>query len=198
MAKRIFDIFVSFVLLLLFMPVMLVIAIMLLWEDRDKVFFIQPRTGRQGKLFNLLKFKTMSDQYDADGLPLADELRLTPFGAALRKTSLDELPQLINVLKGEMSLVGPRPLLPEYIPLYSEEQYRRHDVLPGITGLAQVKGRNSIDWATKFKYDVWYVRNQNFYLDVKIMFLTIKPMLYRENINFQNDVSTEKFTGTQP
>ncbi|WP_339903949.1 sugar transferase [uncultured Cyclobacterium sp.] len=197
MGKRIFDLFVSLIILLLFIPVMLVIAVLLLWEFNGKVFFIQSRSGKKGKPFKLLKFKTMRDQKGPNGLPLSDEMRLTPIGAGLRKTSLDELPQLINVLKGEMSLVGPRPLLPEYLPLYSEEQNKRHNVLPGITGLAQVKGRNSIDWPTKFKYDVWYVRNQNFYLDLKIMFLTIKPILYREHIDFQNEVSTEKFTGTQ-
>ncbi|MDO6440373.1 sugar transferase [Cyclobacterium sp. 1_MG-2023] len=197
MGKRIFDLFVSFVLLLLFLPLMLLIALLLLWEFKGKVFFIQSRSGKMGKPFKLLKFKTMADQCGPNGLPLADELRLTSIGIALRKTSLDELPQLINVLKGEMSLVGPRPLLPEYLPLYSEEQNKRHEVLPGITGLAQVKGRNSIDWSTKFKYDVWYVRNHNFFLDLKIMFLTIKPLLYRENVDFQNEVSTEKFTGTQ-
>ena len=197
MRKRIFDLFVSLVLLLLFLPLMLLIALLLLWEFKGKIFFIQSRSGKKGKAFKLIKFRTMADQYAQNGLPLADELRLTPIGIALRKSSLDELPQLINVLKGEMSLVGPRPLLPEYLPLYSKEQSKRHDVLPGITGLAQVKGRNSIDWPTKFKYDVWYVRNQSFILDLKIICMTIKPILYREHIDFQNEVSTEKFTGTQ-
>ena len=137
----------------------------------------------------------MSDTCSADGHLLADAYRLTPIGSGLRKTSLDELPQLINVIKGEMSLVGPRPLLPEYLPLYSSEQNKRHEVLPGITGLAQVKGRNTIDWNTKFKYDVWYVRNKNFLLDLKILLWTVKPILMRENINFNNTVSAEKFTG---
>ncbi|EPR69953.1 sugar transferase [Cyclobacterium qasimii] len=195
MGKRFFDIVVSFALLLVFIPVMLVIAVLLFWKYKGQVFFIQPRTGKNGVIFNLLKFKTMSDGRMADGTLLADEHRLTPMGASLRKTSLDELPQLINVLKGEMSLVGPRPLLPEYLPLYSLEQKNRHNVLPGITGLAQVKGRNNIDWKTKFKYDVWYVRNRNFFLDLKIMVLTIKPILKRENVDFQNAVSTAKFTG---
>lgn len=197
MGKRIFDLSISFVLLLFFIPLMLLIGLLLFWEFKGKVFFIQSRSGKKGKPFKLLKFKTMADQYGSDGLPLADELRLTPMGIALRKTSLDELPQLINVLKGEMSLVGPRPLLPEYLPLYSKEQSKRHDVLPGITGLAQVKGRNSIDWPTKFKYDVWYVKHQSIFLDLKIICMTIKPILYREHIDFQNEVSTEKFTGTQ-
>jgi len=196
MSKRIFDLFVSFVLLVFFLPVMLVIALLLLWEYQGNILFIQPRSGKKGKPFKLFKFKTMADHFGKDGLPLPDELRLTPIGRALRNTSLDELPQLINVLKGEMSLVGPRPLLPEYLPLYSEEQSKRHDVLPGITGLAQVRGRNSIDWPTKFKYDVWYVKNQHFLLDLKIMFLTLKPLLFRENIDFQSDVSMKKFTGS--
>ena len=195
MSKQIFDIVVATCLLLFFIPVMLLIGLLLFWKNKGKVFFVQPRTGKNGKLFNLLKFKTMSDGYDTDGTLLSDELRLTPIGTMLRSTSLDELPQLINVLKGEMSLVGPRPLLPEYLPLYSLEQNSRHNVLPGITGLAQVKGRNNIDWKTKFRYDVWYVRNRNFSLDLKIMVLTIKPFLKRENIEFQNNVSTAKFTG---
>ena len=197
MGKRFFDIIVSFGVLIIFIPVMLVISLLLFWTYSGQVFFVQPRTGKNGAIFNLLKFKTMSDVCRADGTLLPDEYRLTHIGASLRKTSLDELPQLINVLKGEMSLVGPRPLLPEYLPLYSLEQNNRHKVLPGITGLAQVKGRNNIDWKTKFRYDVWYVKNNNFYLDLKIMILTIKPILKRENIDFQNNVSTEKFTGQE-
>jgi len=195
MSKRVFDLIVSFALLIIFIPVMLVISALLFWEHGGQVFFVQPRTGKNGAIFNLLKFKTMSDGCRADGTLLPDEYRLTPIGDSLRKTSLDELPQLVNVLKGEMSLVGPRPLLREYLPLYSLEQNKRHKVLPGITGLAQVKGRNNIDWKTKFRYDVWYVGNKNFYLDLKIMILTIKPILKRENIGFQNNVSAEKFTG---
>ena len=195
MTKRLFDLIVSFVLLVFFIPIMLLISVVLFWEYKGKVFFIQKRTGKNGNIFYLLKFKTMSDTCSDDGRLLADEYRLTPIGAGLRKTSLDELPQLINVIKGEMSLVGPRPLLPEYLPLYSSEQNKRHEVLPGITGLAQVKGRNTIDWNTKFKYDVWYVRNKNFLLDLKILLWTVKPILMRENINFNNTVSAERFTG---
>lgn len=195
MTKRLFDLIVSFVLLVFFLPLLLLISVLLFWEYKGKVFFIQKRAGKNGNIFYLLKFKTMSDTCSDDGRLLADEYRLTPIGAGLRKTSLDELPQLINVIKGEMSLVGPRPLLPEYLPLYSSEQNKRHEVLPGITGLAQVKGRNTIDWNTKFKYDVWYVRNKNFLLDLKILLWTVKPILMRENINFNNTVSAEKFTG---
>jgi lipopolysaccharide/colanic/teichoic acid biosynthesis glycosyltransferase len=174
---------------------MVVIGAVLFWKFRGKVFFIQQRTGKNGINFNLFKFKTMSDTCHADGTLLSDESRLIPFGRMLRKTSLDELPQLFNVLKGEMSLVGPRPLLPEYLPLYSREQNKRHRVLPGITGLAQIKGRNSLNWYTKFRYDVWYVENKTFWLDLRIMALTVAPMLKRENIDFQNNIGMEKFTG---
>ena len=197
MSKRFFDIIVSFVLLIIFSPVILIISLLLFWNCSGQVFFVQPRTGKDGVIFNLIKFKTMSDSFGLDGTPLSDEDRLTPIGASLRKTSLDELPQLLNVLKGEMSLVGPRPLLPEYLPVYSLEQNKRHMVLPGITGLAQIKGRNNINWITKFKYDVWYVKHKNFYLDLKIMILTIKPIVKRENINFQNNIGSEKFTGQE-
>jgi lipopolysaccharide/colanic/teichoic acid biosynthesis glycosyltransferase len=195
MQKRLLDLFVSFVLVLIFIPFMVLIATVLFWEFKGNILFVQQRTGKNGMNFNLLKFKTMVDTCGADGLLLPDECRLTSFGRMLRRTSLDELPQLFNVLKGEMSLVGPRPLLPEYLPLYSMEQNKRHQVLPGITGLAQVKGRNSLDWPSKFRYDVWYVENRSFWLDLKIMAMTVVPMLKRENIDFQNNVGMEKFTG---
>ena len=195
MRKRLIDLFVSFVLGIISIPFMVLIATVLFWESKGNILFVQQRTGKNGINFNLLKFKTMADTRRADGLLLPDECRLTSFGRVLRRTSLDELPQLFNVLKGEMSLVGPRPLLPEYLPLYSKEQNKRHQVLPGITGLAQVKGRNNLDWRTKFRYDVWYVENRSFWLDLKIMAMTVAPMLKRENIDFQNNVGMEKFTG---
>ena len=195
MVKRLVDVFVSLFLLIVFIPFMVLIAAKLNWEFKSKIFFIQQRTGKNGVQFNLIKFKTMTENCSLDGKLLPDHCRLTSFGKMLRKTSLDELPQLLNVLKGEMSLVGPRPLLPEYLPLYSTEQNKRHQVLPGITGLAQVKGRNSLDWPTKFRYDVWYVENRNFWLDLKIMAMTFAPLIKGENIDAQNHVGMEKFTG---
>jgi lipopolysaccharide/colanic/teichoic acid biosynthesis glycosyltransferase len=159
------------------------------------IFFIQPRPGKNGKVFLLLKFRTMSQVADSSGQLLSDQLRLTKLGKLLRKLSLDELPQLINVLRGEMSLVGPRPLLVEYLPLYSREQARRHDVLPGITGWAQINGRNSLSWDEKFKLDVWYVDNQSFFLDLKILFLTLKKVLIREGISANGEATMTKFTG---
>jgi lipopolysaccharide/colanic/teichoic acid biosynthesis glycosyltransferase len=195
MAKRFVDLGFSFALTVILLPVVLIITAILFWEFKGKIFFVQQRTGKNGVIFNLHKFRTMNEACGSDGELLPDHLRLTSFGSMLRKTSLDEVPQLINVMKGEMSLVGPRPLLPEYLPLYSLEQNKRHRVLPGITGLAQVKGRNSLDWPTKFRYDVWYVDNQNFWLDLKIMIKTIAPLLKRENIDAQNRVGMEKFTG---
>lgn len=196
MIKRLFDVVVSAMGLLLLSPIIAVVA----WQVRRKlgspVLFRQVRPGLNGKPFEMVKFRTMRDAVDALGNPLPDSERLTPFGAFLRSTSLDELPELWNVLKGEMSLVGPRPLLMEYLPLYSAEQYRRHEVRPGVTGWAQVNGRNALSWEEKFKLDVWYVDNRSFWLDLKILFLTIKKVFIREGISGEGEATMSKFTGS--
>lgn len=169
----------------------------LFFLNNGKPFFIQPRPGKNEKIFKLIKFKTMNDKRDKLGYLLPDEKRLTVVGKFVRKTSLDEIPQLINVIKGDMSLVGPRPLLVEYLPLYNEEQKRRHEVKPGITGWAQVNGRNAISWEEKFKYDVWYVDHLSFILDLKILLLTIKKVFKREGISSTNAATMERFTGSK-
>lgn len=193
--KRLFDIVVALSLLLLLSPVMLVVALMV-WRFLGRPLLLQQvRPGLHGKPFRFLKFRTMSEETDEHGQLLPDEMRLSAFGKRLRSSSLDELPQLINVLKGEMSLVGPRPLLMEYLPLYSPEQSRRHLVRPGITGWAQVNGRNAISWEEKFALDVWYVENQSFFLDLRILFMTVMRVLKRSGISQQGEVSAKKFTG---
>ena len=161
------------------------------------VLFSQVRPGLSGKPFKMIKFRTMKDAVDAEGKPLPDSERLTPFGQFLRSSSLDELPELWNVLKGDMSLVGPRPLLMAYLPLYSPEQYRRHEALPGITGWAQINGRNSLGWDEKFKLDVWYVDNQSLWLDIKILFMTVKKVLARDGITAEGEATTYPFTGNK-
>ena len=193
--KRIIDFIVSLIGLLLLSPVLILVTIGLYFANAGRSFFIQQRPGKKGQLFKILKFKTMNDKKDANGNLLSDADRLTKMGRFIRKTSLDEIPQLLNVLRGDMSLIGPRPLLPEYLSLYSLEQNRRHDLKPGITGWAQVNGRNAISWQQKFKYDVWYVENLNFILDCKILFLTLKKVLIREDVNLNNQVSSEYFNG---
>jgi len=194
--SRVFNCMLAFVALVLLAIPLLV----LFWQVRRKlgspVFFRQTRPGLKGKLFEMVKFRTMTDKTDLNGQLLPDEDRLPPFGRCLRASSLDELPELWNVLKGEMSLVGPRPLLVEYLPLYTPEQARRHDVRPGITGWAQVNGRNAISWEEKFKLDVWYVDNQSLWLDLKILWLTIKKVLVRDGISAQGDATMPKFTGS--
>lgn len=194
--KRLFDIIASLVGLILLSPVIAIVA----WQVRRKlgspVLFRQVRPGKDAKPFEMIKFRTMLDAVDAHGKPLPDAERMTPFGSFLRSSSLDELPELWNVLKGEMSLVGPRPLLMEYLPLYSAEQYRRHELRPGITGWAQVNGRNAISWEDKFKLDTWYVDNQSFWLDIKIIFLTVKKVFVREGISAEGEATMSKFTGT--
>lgn len=160
------------------------------------VFYRQERPGKDGKPFEMVKFRTMRDLNDKDGMPLPDKQRMTSFGSFLRSSSLDELPELWNVLKGDMSLVGPRPLLVEYLPLYSQEQYRRHEVKPGITGWAQVNGRNTLSWEEKFKLDVWYVDHLSFWLDIKILFLTVKKVLMKDGINANGEATMSKFTGS--
>lgn len=196
MTKRVFDIIASAIGLLLLSPVIAVIAFQIRRKLGSPVLFRQVRPGKDGKLFEMVKFRSMRDGYNADGELLPDSERMTKFGGFLRSTSLDELPSLWNVLKGEMSLVGPRPLLVEYLPLYNKEQARRHEVRPGITGWAQVNGRNAISWEDKFKYDVWYVDNQSFMLDIKILFLTIKKVFVREGISGEGEVTMSKFEGS--
>ena len=194
--KRMFDLFVSIFVLIGTSPVLFVIVIGLVYVNKNTgIFFLQKRPGKGGKLFHLIKFKTMTDERDAAGNLLSDADRLTPIGRFIRSTSLDELPQLINVLKGEMTLVGPRPLLPHYLSLYSPEQARRHEVRPGITGWAQVNGRNAISWTEKFKLDVWYVDHLSFVLDMKILFLTVKKVFVREGISSKTSVTMEMFNG---
>lgn len=193
--KRAFDIVVSGGLLLLLLPLFLLISILVRYKLGSPVFFRQARPGREGRLFELIKFRTMLDGYDSMGNELADEHRLTDFGRFLRATSLDELPELWNVFKGDMSLVGPRPLLAEYLSLYNSEQARRHEVRPGITGWAQVNGRNNLSWEDRFKMDVWYVDNQSFWLDLKILLMTVKKVFLREDINQDGHATAEKFKG---
>ncbi|ELB2052187.1 sugar transferase [Vibrio parahaemolyticus] len=193
--KRLFDFCASLFGLILLSPIIALVA----WKIRKNlgspVLFRQTRPGLHGKPFEMVKFRTMKDAVDAQGNPLPDSERMTPFGDKLRNSSLDELPELWNVLKGEMSLVGPRPLLMQYLPLYSKEQARRHEVRPGVTGWAQINGRNAISWEDKFKLDVWYVDNHNLLLDIKILFLTVKKVFVKEGISADGHVTIEPFTG---
>jgi len=193
--KRIIDFTLSVIGLLVFSPLLLVLFMMLAFANGGKVFFWQDRPGRNGKVFRLFKFKTMNDRTDSTGKLLPDKDRLTGIGRFIRSTSMDELPQLINVLKGDMSLVGPRPLLVKYLPLYTPEQARRHEVRPGITGWTQVSGRNSLSWEEKFKLDVWYVDHLSFALDIKILWLTLIKVLKREGINQAGQATMEAFKG---
>ena len=194
--KRLFDVVVSALLIVLLSPVLLLIALAVRVSMGSPVLFKQVRPGLNGQPFTMYKFRTMIEARDQDGKLLPDEQRLTKLGRFLRSTSLDELPELFNVLKGEMSLVGPRPLLMEYLPLYTPEQARRHEVRPGITGWAQVNGRNAITWEEKFKYDVWYVDNQSFWLDLKILFLTVLKVLRREGISAHGHATMPFFQGS--
>lgn len=193
--KRLFDIFVSAGVLLVFLPILAIVALLVRINLGAPILFRQTRPGLDGKPFLMMKFRTMLDAVDDQGQPLSDAERLTPFGAFLRSSSLDELPGLINVLKGDMSLVGPRPLLMEYLPLYSPEQARRHHVRPGITGWAQVNGRNSLSWKDKFALDTWYVDNRSFWLDMKILWLTVRKVLVRDGISAEGEATMTKFTG---
>ena len=194
--KRIIDIIGSLAGLIILSPVFLIVSVLVYCKLGSPIFFTQERVGKDGKIFKMIKFRTMLDSTNKFGELLDDEERLTPFGKKLRSTSLDELPELINVLKGDMSLVGPRPLLVEYIPLYSKHQFRRHEVNPGITGWAQINGRNSIDWETKFDLDVEYVDKFNLIMDIKILFLTVLKVIKRDGINQEGNATMEKFTGT--
>jgi len=194
--KHIFDLIAAFLGLLLLLPIMTLAALMVRSKLGAPILFKQPRPGLNGRVFYMLKFRSMTNECDTDGNLLSDEVRLTKFGKFLRSTSLDELPSLWNVLKGDMSLVGPRPLLMEYLPLYSTQQARRHEVKPGITGWAQINGRNAISWDEKFDLDVWYVDNQSVWLDVKILWLTVKKVIARDGISQNNHVTMDKFRGS--
>jgi len=193
--KPLFDRAVALVGLIVASPVILLAMFALLLANKGNIWFLQPRPGKGGKIFKVIKFKTMTDERDTNGVLLPDDRRLTATGKFIRKTSLDELPQLVNVLKGDMSLIGPRPLLVEYLPLYNAEQRRRHDVRPGITGWAQVNGRNAISWQQKFAYDVWYVEHISFILDMKILFMTVLKVFKAEGISSETSVTMEKFRG---
>lgn len=193
--KRFFDFTVALFGCILLFPIFVVATICLYFANQGKPFFFQVRPGKKEKLFKIIKFKTMNDKKDANGDLLPDSERLTKVGSFVRKTSIDEIPQLINVLKGDMSLIGPRPLLPAYLPLYNEMQKKRHDVRPGITGWAQVNGRNAISWQQKFEYDVFYVNNISFMNDMKIIFLTVKKVVVREGIAAEGMATTEAFKG---
>lgn len=194
--KRIIDLVLAFCALIVLSPILLFFYISLSIVSKNRrVWFLQERPGKNGKIFKVIKFKTMTDECDLSGNLLPDEQRLTKIGKFIRSTSIDELPQLINVIKGDMALIGPRPLLPQYLPLYSREQARRHEVRPGITGWAQVNGRNAISWTKKFELDVWYVEHCSLLLDAKTAFLTIKKVFAREDINSNASTTMEPFTG---
>ena len=193
--KRIFDMLLSTVGLVLLLPFLMVMAVLVKVKLGSPVFFIQERVGKDNKLFKMIKFRSMLDDYDETGKLLSDNERLTDFGRILRATSIDELPELINVLKGDMSIVGPRPLLKQYLPLYSRKQLRRHEVRPGITGWAQINGRNAISWREKFKHDVWYIDNWSLWLDIKIIFMTVRKVFVREGVNQDDKVTMEYFNG---
>lgn len=195
MVKRLADFVAAAILLLLFAPLLLVLALLIRTKLGSPVLFRQRRPGLHGKVFEMVKFRSMSDARDSEGNLLPDDVRLGKFGKLLRASSLDELPELWNVLKGEMSLVGPRPLLEKYLPLYSAEQARRHEARPGITGWAQVNGRNAISWEQKFDYDVWYVDNQSILLDIKILFMTVGKVLKRSGVSADQHVTIEEFRG---
>ncbi len=193
--KRIADFCLSLIGFIILLPVFLLVTIFLAIANKGRPFFFQTRPGKNEKIFNIIKFRTMNDKRNAEGQLLSDTERLTKVGTFMRKTSLDEIPQLLNVIKGDMSLVGPRPLLTEYLPLYNAEQKRRHEVKPGITGWAQVNGRNAISWEDKFKLDVWYVDNQSFWLDVRILFLTVKKVLIKDGISAEGKATIDYFRG---
>lgn len=195
--KRLIDIIISLICLIILTPILIIVTLNLLVANKGKVFFVQKRPGRNEQIFMILKFKTMNDERDKDNNLLSDAERLTKMGKFIRKTSLDEIPQLINVLKGDMSLIGPRPLLIEYLPLYNEKQKRRHSVKPGITGLAQVNGRNAISWEQKFEYDVHYVDELSFWGDMKILFLTFLKVFKSEGINQKGEATMQPFKGTK-
>ncbi|RYE26309.1 MAG: sugar transferase [Sphingobacteriales bacterium] len=194
--KRLIDFVVAFFALTVALPFILIIAAILFVANDGKPFFFQPRPGKKERIFKVIKFKTMNDRKDKNGELLPDSERLTAIGSFVRRTSLDEIPQLINVLKGDMSLIGPRPLLVEYLPLYNDRQRRRHDVMPGMTGWAQINGRNAISWEQKFEYDIWYVDNISLKTDLQIILMSVKKVLFSEDINSATSATMEKFKGT--
>ena len=194
--KPILDFFISFIIILITLPILIFVTVVLFISNQGKPFYYQLRPGKNNKIFKIIKFKTMNDKKDTDGKLLSDADRLTSIGSFIRKTSLDELPQLINVIKGEMSLIGPRPLLPEYLPLYNESQKRRHEVKPGITGRAQINGRNAISWEKKFEHDLWYVDNISLKTDCKILLITFIKVFKKEGVSSKGYVSTSAFNGT--
>lgn len=196
LVKRLLDLIISSVVLIILSPLMLIIYVLILINFGGPAFFVQERVGKDNKVFKMIKFRTMKDSRDKDGNLLSDNERVTKFGSFLRSFSLDELPELINIIKGDMSLVGPRALLVQYLECYNDEQIRRHDVLPGLTGWAQINGRNSITWSEKFKLDVWYVDNWSLWLDIKIFFLTFWKVVKREGINQSETVTMEYFNGS--
>lgn len=193
--KRVLDFIIALLALLTFFPVIFIVIIFLFISNKGKPFFFQPRPGKNEKIFNIIKFKSMNDNRDEKGELLPFDQRITKIGRFIRKYSLDEIPQLINVLKGDMSIIGPRPLLVKYLPIYNDFQRRRHDVRPGITGWAQINGRNSISWNEKFKFDIWYIENISFKTDLKIFLLTIKKVLFKKNINNSKNLNMPTFTG---
>lgn len=194
--KRLIDAFISILfLVILLVPLIILTILFLIFNKGAGPYFTQIRTGKNAKLFRIIKFKTMTDERDSNGKLLPDEKRMTPIGGFVRSTSLDELPQLLNVLKGDMSLIGPRPLLEKYIPLYSKEQFKRHNVRPGITGWAQVNGRNNISWTKKFELDIWYVENQSLLLDIKILWLTLMKVIKRKDITSEDPSTFQPFNG---
>ena len=195
--KNLFDKTLALFLIILFSPIYIVISLLIFFKMGSPILFRQKRPGYKEKIFGIYKFRTMTNEKDANGNLLPDDKRLVGIGKFIRSTSLDELPQLFNVLKGEMSFVGPRPLLEEYLPLYNEKQKRRHDVKPGITGWAQVNGRNAISWEQKFDYDVWYVDNQSFWLDIRILWMTFLKVVKRSDISSSSSATMEKFTGSK-
>lgn len=193
--KLLFDTVVAIVAFIIISPIFLIVTLFLLRVNNGKAFFLQKRPGKSERIFTIVKFKTMNDKRDSGGNLLRDEIRLTTVGKIVRATSFDEIPQLLNVIKGDMSFVGPRPLLPEYLPLYNDFQKKRHLVKPGITGWAQIKGRNTISWQQKFELDVWYVENQSFLLDFKILLTTVKKVVFKEDINTEGQATTTPFSG---
>jgi undecaprenyl phosphate N,N'-diacetylbacillosamine 1-phosphate transferase len=195
--KRFFDVVIALITIVIFSPLLFLVFLLLLISNQGNPFFFQKRPGLNGKIFKVIKFKTMNDKRDAHGNLLPDDKRLTKLGIFLRKTSFDEGPQVINILKGDMSIIGPRPLLPEYLPLYNEQQKKRHDAKPGITGWAQINGRNAISWKKKFEYDVWYVENVSFLLDLKIFFSTFLKVFKPEGVNTIDQATTLKFNGNE-
>lgn len=195
--KPLLDFVLSLLGIIVTSPIFLIVFIALLFANRGKVFFLQNRPGKNEEIFKIIKFRTMNDKRDAQGNLLPDEERLTSIGKLVRKTSLDEIPQLINVLLGNMSLIGPRPLLPEYLPLYNDFQKKRHLIKPGITGWAQINGRNAVEWEKKFMFDVWYVENLSFLLDLQIMFLTLKKVLKLEGVNREGEATNIAFKGNE-